>query len=52
LGAIGGVKPSIRLRVAGSNGFCGEISGAHSAAAKITSVTTAAATVRGERMKL
>ncbi len=47
----GGVKPSIRLSCEASNGFCGVISGAKTAARIITAATTAETIVTGERRK-
>src|SRR5690606_32634228 len=46
---IGGVKPSIRLSVAGLNGLYGAISGAKIAASTMRVATRAATMVTGER---
>src|SRR5436190_3044092 len=48
----GGVKASLRLSAAMSNGSCGEAHGASSAAPTQISVSAAATMVTGERLKL
>src|ERR1700674_2005835 len=48
----GGVNASSRFSVFRSNGLCGAIHGAKSAARMKTAVTVAARMVRGERLKL
>src|SRR6185436_20838521 len=48
----GGVKPSVRLSVALSNGLCGATQGASSALPTQISVSSAATMVTGERRKL
>src|SRR4029077_8021429 len=50
--STGGVSPSLRLSVAGSNGVCGASTGERKAAAMMKSVTAAAVTVIGEDLKL
>src|SRR6056297_3298628 len=51
LACPGGVKPFIRLSVAGLNGSCGAITGAKSAPSIISSTTTKATTATGEWRK-
>src|SRR6056297_2006314 len=51
LACPGGVKPFIRLSVAGSNGSCGAITGAKSAPSIISSTTTKDTTATGECRK-
>jgi hypothetical protein len=52
LGSPGGVNPSIRFRLPGSNGSCGAIHGARIAATIITRATMAATMATGEWRKL
>ena len=48
----GGRKASDRLKVTGSKGVCGAMSGASTAPSTASAVTAAAATVTGELVKL
>ena len=49
---IGGVSPSMRSSCAGSNGFCGEIQGASTAARIIATATRVETIATGEWRKL
>src|SRR6478752_9254320 len=48
----GGLRPSVRLKVDGSNGVCGASTGDRKATTMISSVTAAAITVVAEDLKL
>lgn len=50
-GSIGGVKPSIRFRVAGSNGFVVAMSGAQTAESTRMLTTVNEMIATGERLK-